>query len=186
MERRYNPLSVDELGRSAARAVMEHPAEVLPPPEAFEGAGVYTLHYIGSFSAYADMGPTEAIYVGQAVETKTKRRPVFQRLGEHARSIEEADNLELGDFQCRWLVLDTIWIGMTEQILIEQYRPVWNLVVAGFGNHNQGKTRNTQERSWWDSLHPGRGWAAEQRPNRSSVETILREIAVHRAKRSEQ
>ncbi len=181
MERRYNPLSVDELGRNAARAVMEYPAEVLPLPEAFEGAGVYTLHYSGSFPAYAGMEPTEAIYVGQAVVTKTKRRPLFQRLGEHARSIEDAENLDLDDFRCRWLVLDTIWIGMTEQILIEQYRPVWNLTVAGFGNHNQGTTRNTQERSWWDTLHPGRRWASEQRPNETSIETILREIAAHRA-----
>jgi len=38
--RAYNPLSVDELGRNAARALMEYPADTLPPDEAFDGAGV--------------------------------------------------------------------------------------------------------------------------------------------------
>lgn len=51
--RDYDPLSVDELGQNAARALMSYPAVALPPEEAFTGAGVYTLHYIGSFSAYA-------------------------------------------------------------------------------------------------------------------------------------
>lgn len=51
----YNPLSVDELGRNAARALMEYPAEVLPPGDTFDGAGVYTLHYSGTFPAYADI-----------------------------------------------------------------------------------------------------------------------------------
>lgn len=44
--RAYNPLSVDELGRNMARALMEYPADALPPSEPFEGAGVYTLHYL--------------------------------------------------------------------------------------------------------------------------------------------
>ena len=41
----YNPLSVDELGRNAARALMEYPPSDLPPKESFGGGGVYTLHY---------------------------------------------------------------------------------------------------------------------------------------------
>ena len=44
--RTYNPLSVDELGRNAARALIEYAADVLPPGESFDGAGVYTLHYL--------------------------------------------------------------------------------------------------------------------------------------------
>ena len=180
MERRYNPLSVDELGRNAARAVMDYPAEPLPPPEAFIGPGVYTLHYSGPFSAYGGMHPKQPIYVGQAIETKAKRRPVYQRLTEHQRSIEEAENLDIQDFACRWLVLDAVWISMTEQILIEQYRPIWNTIVPGFGNHNQGGTRNSQERSFWDTLHPGRAWAMRQQDNRVSAADILRQVAAHR------
>ena len=61
-----DPLSVDELGRNAARALMEYPADALPPSEAFDGAGVYTLHYNGAFPAYAAIGLDVPIYVGKA------------------------------------------------------------------------------------------------------------------------
>lgn len=57
----YDPLSVDELGRNAARALMEYPADALPPDESFGGVGVYTLHYVGGFAAYADI---ETLTVG--------------------------------------------------------------------------------------------------------------------------
>ncbi|MCS1411834.1 MAG: hypothetical protein M2R45_05036 [Verrucomicrobia subdivision 3 bacterium] len=62
--RTYNPLSVDELGKNAARALMGYPAVALPPEPPFPGAGVYTLHYTGSFNAYAGMREDEPIYVG--------------------------------------------------------------------------------------------------------------------------
>lgn len=182
--RAYNPLSVEELGRNAALAVMKWPAVPLPPPELDEGAGVYTIHYRGSFEAYASMEDEEPIYVGQAVLTKTKPRPLRQRLSDHQRSIESAENLELVDFRCRWIVLDPVWIGLTEQMLIERYRPIWNIIVAGFGNHDQGGTRTTQERSLWDTLHPGRAWSAKQRDNRMTAANILQNIAFHRGRRS--
>jgi hypothetical protein len=40
--------------------------------------------------------------------------------------------------------------------MIEQFRPIWNLVIDGFGNKDPGKRRATQYRSLWDVLHPGR------------------------------
>ena len=64
--RAYNPLSVDELGRNMARALMEYPADALPPSEPFDGAGVYRLHYSGVFPAYAGVGVDVPIYVGKA------------------------------------------------------------------------------------------------------------------------
>ena len=181
--REYNPLSVEELGRNAARAVMDYPPVELPPDNLFNGSGVYTLHYAGNFPAYIGMGDEKTIYVGQAVLTKTKPRPLHQRLSEHAKSIERSENLDLRDFRCRWLVLDPVWIGMTEQVLISEYRPLWNIVVAGFGNHHQGTTRYTQQRSRWDTLHPGRSWAANQRDNKDSTAAILEDVAAHRSRR---
>ena len=139
--RSYNPLSVNELGRNAARAITKWPAVELPPDELIEGAGVYAVYYCGTFASYEHMGEDEPIYVGQAVQTKTTPRPLRQRLSEHAKSIEDAGNLDLQDFRCRWVVLDPVWIGMTEHILIDEYRPIWNEIVAGFGNHDQGSTR---------------------------------------------
>ena len=179
--RAYNPLSVDELGRNAARAVTNWTPVELAPDDPFSGIGVYTIYYAGPFPAYTGMATDEPIYVGQAVLTKTAPRPLHKRLMEHAKSIRDAENLDLADFRCRWLVLETVWINLTEQVLIAEHKPIWNQVVAGFGNHDQGRTRSTQERSWWDTLHPGRKWAAAQKPNKSGETTILREIAAHRA-----
>ena len=163
--REYNPLSLDELGRNSVRALMDYPTDTLPPNEPFTGAGVYTLHYEGSYPAYADLG-NEPIYVGKADPPgrrqgiATASRPVttlYQRLAHHARSIDAAESLELSDFFSRWLVLDPVWIGLTEQVLIAEYQPIWNVVVDGFGNNDPGRGRRNQRRSQWDTLHPGAG-----------------------------
>ena len=180
--RSYNPLSVDELGRNAARAITKWPAVELPADELIEGAGVYAVYYSGTFAGYEHMGKNEPIYVGQAVLTKTQPRPLRQRLSEHAKSIEAAGNLDLRDFRCRWVVLDPVWIGMTERILIDEYHPIWNETVAGFGNHDQGSTRRNQRRSRWDTLHPGRPWAVHFQDGVDSADAILAAIAAHRVK----
>jgi len=173
MERRYNPLSIEELGRNAVRALLVHPDDILPPDEPFDGCGVYTIHYRGTFPAYTDIGSEPPIYVGKA-DPVGKRQgrstgmdgpQLYKRLQEHADSIESATNLDLADFTCRWLVLDPVWIGLTEQVLIAEYRPLWNVVIDGFGNHDPGKGRRNQKRSQWDTLHPGRLWAAKLADN---------------------
>lgn len=188
--RSYNPLSVDELGRNAARALMRHPPSDLPPSDGFDGAGVYTIHYAGPFPAYSGMAKDEPIYVGKA-DPSGKRQgraaaqraePVLhQRLSKHARSIESVENLALPDFRCRWLVLDPVWIGLTEQVLIAEYRPLWNVVVAGFGINAPGKGRSNQKRSQWDTLHPGRPEVAGLPDRDESAAAIPDAIAEHRA-----
>ena len=187
--REYNPLSVDELGRNAARRLMEYPPISLPPEQSFDGAGVYTIHYHGTFDAYEGMGDEEPIYVGKA-ENPGKRQgrqaskslspTLHRRLVEHAESIRRAENLDLRDFRCRWLVLDPVWIGLTEQVLIAKYRPIWNVVVDGFGNHDPGSGRRNQKRSPWDTLHPGRQWATLLREGAYDVATICGKIESHR------
>ena len=185
--RDYNPLSVDELGRNAARALMEYPADTLPPGEAFEGAGVYTLHYTGAFAAYAGLGVDVPIYVGKADppgrrqgRTSASTNVLYSRLQEHAGSIESANNLELADFRCRWLVLDPVWIGLTEQVLIAQYQPIWNVVVDGFGNHDPGAGRRNQRRSRWDTLHPGREWASNLQDRGETAADVIAAVKAHR------
>ena len=190
--RTYNPLSVDELGKNAARALMEYEPSALPPVKQFNGAGVYTIHHHGLFSAYVDMGDSEPIYVGKA-EPVGKRQgrtaagrssPVlYKRLAEHAGSIGESGNLDVEEFRCRWLVLDPIWIGLTEQVLIAQYHPIWNAVVDGFGLHDPGNTRREQQRSRWDTLHPGRTWATRHPEREEGQEAILADIEAHRTRR---
>ena len=180
--RNYDPLSVDVLGQNAARALMEHPADVLPPANAFNGAGVYTLHYRGEFPTYAGIGEETPIYVGKADppgRRQGRRRgaaeitTLYRRLQEHADSISTVDNLELPDFRCRWLVPDPVWIGLTEQTLIAEYRSLWNVLVDGFGNHDPGGGRRNQRRSQWDTLHPGRAWALLLQDRGESVQDIM-------------
>ncbi len=149
---------------------MSYPAVPLPPEDAV-GRGIYTIHYDGQFHAYENLAGTP-IYVGQARNLRT-------RLGQHARSIEQADNLDIDDFRCRWLVLAPVWISLTEQILIDEYRPVWN-AIRGFGNHDQGTTRRAQKRSQWDTLHPGRPWATSYQDLDGGVEGVLAAIRSYR------
>lgn len=186
--REYNPLSLDELGRNAVRALMEYPTDALLPSEAIAGAGVYTLHYAGPFRAYANLDD-EPIYVGKADPPGRRQgraaasqsvTTLYQRLAHHARSIDAAENLNLADFSSRWLVLDPVWIGLTEQVLIAEYRPLWNVVVDGFGNNDPGRGRRNQRRSQWDTLHPGREWATLLQDRGETQTQILAAVSERR------
>ncbi len=81
------------------------------------------------------------------------------RLGQHMRSISEVSNLDVADFQVRHLMVDDIWIPLGENMLIEQFKPIWNRAIDGFGNKDPGRRRATQYKSPWDVLHPGRKFA---------------------------
>ncbi len=186
----YNPLDRVELGKSVERALLARPLVELktfltPRQRKFAGAGLYAVYYVGSLDCYRDIAPPRRepgevpIYVGRArppgarqgalgLESTTREPVLFDRLREHARSIESVEryatetgrpDLTLSDFLCRRLVADDIWVPMGEALLIGHYRPVWNVVVDGFGNHPPGGGRARQARSLWDTLHPGRRWA---------------------------
>lgn len=130
------------------------------------------------------------IYIGKA-DPKGGRRggvldqkpgaALFNRLSKHARSIDQASNLELTDFRCRYLVVDEVWIRMAERMLISWYLPVWNVVVDGFGNNDPGGRRATQYRSAWDVLHPGRPWAVKLSDSGILAEQITQSIEEHLA-----
>lgn len=184
-DRNYDPLNIDELGRNAARKLMDYPAIALPPADRFFGGGVYTIYYRGPFHAYANLKVDEPIYVGKADlpgKRQGRRAPqapkpvLHSRLKEHAQTINHANNLDLNDFRCRWLVLHPVWISLTEQVLIAEYQPVWNVMVDGFGIHQPGQGRRRQRRSQWDTLHPGRPWAAELPGNDMSAPEIEQAI----------
>jgi hypothetical protein len=81
------------------------------------------------------------------------------RLKDHRKSIETVNNLNIDHFYYRFLVVDDIWIPLGESLLIERTRPLWNIVLDGFGNHDPGSGRYNQQRPAWDVIHPGRPWA---------------------------
>lgn len=192
----FNPLDKTNLARSVRDHLLKRPAIELTPGR-FIGAGIYTIYYVGDFPAYqriAKIEPNEEkaipIYVGKAVPSGSRKggyelganpgEVLYRRLSEHASSIESAHNLRLADFRCRYLLVDDIWIPLGEALLIESFRPVWNILVDGFGHHDQGKARRGQMKSTWDTLHPGRPWAEKvERPNNKTADRISAEVVAH-------
>jgi hypothetical protein len=184
----FNPLDKSNLGESVAEAMLHQSVTALPP-EPFIGAGIYAIYYLGSFSLYAEISKRNQdgeynwpIYVGKAVPAGARKggfglgadpgQVLFRRLAEHAGSIQQAVNLSLEDFRCRFLVVDDIWIPLAESLLIEMYQPLWNRKLDGFGNHDPGKGRHKQQRSPWDALHPGRPWAERLQPPGAPIDKI--------------
>lgn len=183
----YNPLDYTNLTVNLVRELMDRGPDPLPPEQRFLGAGVYALFYTGSFAPYAAFRSPQCdhpIYVGKAVLGGARKgggtgdqsagAKLYGRLREHSRSIEQANNLELSDFRCRFLVVTPLWITMAERFLIENFQPVWNVAIDGFGGHATGSGRYEGQISWWDALHPGRGFAALLKQSRTQAESFER------------
>ena len=101
-----------------------------------------------------------------------RARTLFNRLKQHSRSIEQAANLDIAEFSCRFLVVVPVWITLAERFLIEHFSPLWNTVVDGFGNHDPGSGRRNMKRPKWDILHPGREWATRLSPEETEAQII--------------
>ena len=101
---------------------------------------------------------------------------LFKRLTDHAKSLDAATNLKLEDFRCRFLSVDDIWIPLTESLLIERFKPVWNGVLAGCGNHDPGNGRHRGRMPLWDCLHPGRAWAERLQPCAFTAEELEQRV----------
>ncbi len=184
----YDPLDYENLTINLVRELMSREATDLPLAERFGGPGVYALFYDGDYAPYAALrssGTRHPIYVGKAVPPgarKGGREPdvaapaLYGRLRQHTRSLEAAVNLRLTDFTCRYLVVVPLWITMAERFLIEHYQPCWNVCIEGFGLHDPGSGRLKGLCPWWDTLHPGRPWAARLQP-RSETEARARLLA---------
>lgn len=188
----FNPLDKRNLGESVAEAMLQQPITQLPP-NPFIGAGIYALYYVGDFQLYDQIAQRNRggnfswpIYVGKAVPAGARKggfglgedpgQVMYRRLCEHASSIDQANNILLADFFCRFLVVEDIWIPLAESLLINMFQPLWNRQIDGFGNHDPGSGRYNQQRSQWDVIHPGRPWADRLQPLSGSEQT-LRESA---------
>lgn len=189
----FNPLDKRNLGNSVANAILNEPMRELPPSE-FEGIGIYALYYFGSHPLYPYISRYNIeniegwpIYIGKAIarggrkgvfDKVNKGRSLFNRLKKHSRTISEAKDLNLVDFRCRYLTVDSIWIPLGEQLLIDKFKPLWNTEIDGFGNNDPGSNRYSQQKSPWDILHPGRSWAEKLSPNMklTDIETFKKSI----------
>ncbi|MHA6963871.1 Eco29kI family restriction endonuclease [Zobellella denitrificans] len=187
----FNPLDKKHLGESVGQAMLRQPVMPLGELDSFEGAGIYAIYYTGEFECYKEItkrnikGRFNApLYVGKAVPKGARKggdmdstpgKVLFNRIKQHAKSIETASNLKIEDFHCRYLIVDDIWIPLGESLLIAKFDPLWNKLIEGFGNHDPGSGRHAGLRPRWDVLHPGRGWADKCKPRDETAEDIIRE-----------
>ena len=188
----YNPLDKQHLGKSIADALLYAEIQSLPP-EPFIGAGIYALYYVGTFAPYERLAVINRnsqfrcpIYVGKAIPAGARKgglgldvshgQVLYRRLHEHAESVKSAYNLDIADFFCRFLVVDDIWIPLAESMLIDRYKPVWNTVLDGFGNHDPGKGRYNGMMPQWDCLHKGRAWAERLQPCSSNADQLAERV----------
>jgi len=191
----FNPLDKRNLAEAVADALLNVKVQPMPP-EPFVGAGVYALYYNGSHPAYKQLTKINKdgrfscpIYVGKAIPAGGRKgglgldvdhgQALYKRLNEHAESINAAQDISISDFHCQFLVVDDIWIPLAESMMIERFRPVWNLVLDGFGNHDPGKGRYNGMMPQWDCLHPGRAWAVKMRPCANTREQILERVQAY-------
>ena len=184
----YDPLDYANLARSVVGALLR--ADRMPlPPERFAGSGVYAIYYTGPLE-YTDrysLGEVP-IYVGKAVPAGARKgsrsanpateTSLQRRLSDHAKSIGQAENLIVTEAHCRYLVVESVWITLAEQSLLSYFRPLWNTVLDGFGNHNPGRGRVNSARPRWDIMHPGRSWASRLRANENQADIIAEVRAI--------
>jgi hypothetical protein len=186
----FNSKKLVAVVNEAIKFFLQTPIHILPPPERFLGGGVYALYYSGDFKYYTKLSKRNQnscnlpIYIGKTVPPgwRTARINVSEspdlhrRLGEHARSITQAENLDVDDFRCRFIIFVGIagdLVVPVEAQLIRKYKPLWNMIIDGFGNHDPGKGRYNQAKSDWDVMHKGRLWADRLTGKATSLKTVV-------------
>ncbi len=195
----YKNEAFTELVKDAVRFFNGTPVHSLLPPEIFLGTGVYALYYVGQnplykkYSALNRLAYNYPIYVGKAVpkgwrqarisgSALNQSRELNNRLREHSRNIVVGGGLSLEDFTCRFVIFEdegSDMIGTIEAALIKLNRPLWNVAIDGFGNHDPGRGRYEQAKSDWDVIHPGRSWAERCKGTPKNESVIFSNIERH-------
>jgi hypothetical protein len=199
----YNPTDPETFAEAIGNKLIVQDERPLAGLRSFQfyGSGLYALYYKGVFEAYAPIRRTATpIYVGKADPPKGAKTPreqgkkLWKRLEEHSKNISKVeeycgnmnirDNLKLSDFTFRYLVTASGWQVAAEAHLISLFRPIWNKetgLLQGLGKHGDAAVTRANERSRWDTLHPGRDWATHEgnKPNRLSVQEIKALVLEH-------
>ena len=151
-----------------AGTILEFERQPLLPldkPINIYGPGIYCLMYNGDHPAYQEIARKDApIYVGRATPKGARKgadggltdRALQRRIMQHKKSIDQAQDLDTKDFSYRYLAIKPAWIDLAERFALQQYKPVWNSGLDGFGIHTPGAGRKGSETSWWDTMHQGR------------------------------
>lgn len=187
----FDPTAPSTAGRIVALTLVaqaRHPLAAIPE---FYGAGVYAIYYKGDFDTYGPLSGTDhPIYVGKAdpmdagaKDAIAQGAKLSARLAEHAKSIRKAaTTLNIDDFECRFLIVQTGFQKSAEEYLINFFKPIWNSetkICFGLGKHGDSSETRVNKRSPWDTLHPGRAWADATTENQKSPELISEQIRAH-------
>ena len=187
----FDPSEPKIIGRFAALALVAQSPVPLAEKRAFYGSGVYALYYRGAFPLYAPLSGSETpIYVGKAGPAlhgaRTAREQgqrLAARLNDHRKNIGKASStLNVADFAARFLVIQSGWETAAENHLIHLFRPLWNNevdVLYGLGKHGNSHETRANKRSPWDSLHPGRKWAAGTKEDARSIARFEVDVRAH-------
>lgn len=171
----FDPSDPRVVGRFVALALLAQPRRPLSSIIKFYGSGIYALYYKGNFEPYQPIAGNEhPIYIGKADPAmSTAKTPTEQgdkltsRINEHRKNIQKAEDhkqptLQVKDFECRFLVVKSGLQTTAENYLIHLYKPIWNdqtRICYGLGKHGDAPETRANQRSPWDTLHPGRDWA---------------------------
>lgn len=189
----FDPSDPMVVGRLIARTLLERPRIPLGSIDRFYGSGVYAIYYTGSFDAYTEVSGSQIpIYVGkvdpassEATTPEEQGDKLWNRLvKDHSKNLDKAQNLDLADFEARFLVVRSAWQNTAENYLINWFKPVWNNemgICYGFGKHGDKSSTRANTKSPWDTLHPGRAWAADATPHPKSRDGIIADIKEHYA-----
>lgn len=187
----FDPSNPKIIGRFTALALVAQDREPLAEIGKFYGSGVYAIYYRGDFEPYGPLKNSETpIYVGQAApalanaHTARDQGPrLAARLNEHRKNIAKAETtLRVEDFEARFLVVQSGWETAAEDFLIHLFRPVWNSetnILYGLGKHSDDATTRANKRSPWDTLHPGRVWAAKSIEDARTPDVIIGDLEAH-------
>lgn len=187
----------EEIIKDTIRFFNGTPVLPIPVPEKFQGTGVYAIYCTARSGIYKDFHEINRtsyilpIYIGKAVpkgwrqarsgcSANSESYELNNRMREHGRNLQTVEGIELKDFCCRFIILESAesdLIGTVEAALIRKYKPLWNTLLDGFGNHDPGSGRYEQAMSDWDVCHPGRLWAKKCRGKHSDRNLLLQSIA---------
>ncbi|WP_170566245.1 Eco29kI family restriction endonuclease [Ruegeria atlantica] len=184
----FDPSEPRLIGHFVALALISQDRRPLGDIKPFYGAGVYAIYYTGDNPVYGPASRSETpIYVGKAdppvgaatlLDQETK---LYGRLNEHRKNIDKVAGIEIDDFECRALAVQSGYQAAAESHLINLFKPIWNnetKILFGIGKHGDSASTRANKRSPWDTLHPGRGWAEDNEPGKT-VAQIESEVAQH-------
>lgn len=187
----FDPSNPKVIGRFTALAMVAQERVPLLSIGQFYGSGVYAIYYRGDYPLYAPLSGSETpIYVGQAApgeqgahSARDQGPRLAARLNEHRKNVAKATTtLNVNDFEARFLVVQSGWETAAEDYLIHLFKPIWNNetnLLYGLGKHGDSATTRANKRSPWDTLHPGRAWAAKSTEDARSPDQIVKEVTAH-------